>query len=268
MLTLMKTECNQDNVLTWLFPVLSGLPPSWAPARPAAWRTAPWRAPCLWVPTCRTASVASPTRPAWSASPVATSTVTPAVTRSSTWPSRTSRACLTTPAPCANPSASSEAWVRPPPGTSLGPTASCRSVRNRSTGVAGGQTWSSGIRWKTSPSSDVGLKSFAFFSSYNLIQFYRCGSYMVALKSIKSYFILALLFVVSRWNVRMHDIYIKSKFKVPNRNLNKRLKSSSTSSQQTWKRGFCTVFQPILSQNVVKQHNDQAKHLLRIFNSI
>lgn len=128
-----------------LFPSFTGLPPSWVPARPAAWRAAPWPAPCHWAPTCHTASVASPMRLAWSASPAATSTATPAVTRLSTWPSRISRACPTTPAPCASPSASWEVSARPPQVTSTGLTASCSSssssVRGRSTGVGGGKLW-------------------------------------------------------------------------------------------------------------------------------
>lgn len=121
------------------FLISSGHPPSRAPARPAAWRAAPWPAPCRWAPTCRTASAASPTRPGWSASRAGTSTATPVATRSSTWPSKISRACPTTPAPCASPSASSGASARPPPGTSTGPTASCSSSssQGRSTGAGG-----------------------------------------------------------------------------------------------------------------------------------
>lgn len=132
--------CQWYSVQIWPgFLLFSGHPPSRAPARPAAWRAAPWPAPCRWAPTCRTASAASPTRPGWSASRADTSTATPVAIRSSTWPSKISRACLTTPAPCASPSASLEASARPPPGTSTGPTASCSSSssQGRSTGVGG-----------------------------------------------------------------------------------------------------------------------------------
>lgn len=124
-----------------LFSSSSDLPPSWAPVRPAAWRAARWPAPSLWAPTCPTASVASPTKPAWSASPAATSTATPAATRLSTWPSRTLRACPTTHVPCASRSASWAASARPPLAICTGLAASCSSsrVQGRSTAVGGGK---------------------------------------------------------------------------------------------------------------------------------
>lgn len=118
----------------------TGHPPSRTPYRLGAWRAAPWLAPCRCAQTLRTASAASPTRCVWSASPADTSTATPAVTRSSTWPLKTLRACLTIPAPCASPSASSGASGRRPPGTWMGPTASCSSSQRRTTAVGGDRT--------------------------------------------------------------------------------------------------------------------------------
>lgn len=140
--------CSFQAVFTSCSLSLSGLPLSWAPAKPAAWRAAPWPAPCRWAPTCRTASVASPTRPASSASPAGIFTAIPAAIRSSTWPSRTSRVCRTTPAPCASPSGSWEAWVHLPPGISMDPTASCRSnTQGRSTAASGGKREAASRGW-------------------------------------------------------------------------------------------------------------------------
>lgn len=119
----------------------SGLLLSWAPARPAAWTAAPWPDLCLWVRISCTASAAFPTAPASSASPAATFTAAPAATRSSTWPSRTSRACPTTLVPCASPSVSWGAWGRRPRAACTDPAACRRSSSRResSTGAGGGE---------------------------------------------------------------------------------------------------------------------------------
>lgn len=118
----------------------AGLQLRWAPVRRAAWTAARWRGPCPWGPTCPTASAASPTRCASSASPADTCSAAPAATRSSTWPSRTSRGCRSTPAPCASPSGSWGAWAPPPRGSSTGPLASCRNP-----GAGGGEGLSPGV---------------------------------------------------------------------------------------------------------------------------
>lgn len=233
----------------------SGLLPSWAPVRPAAWRAAPWPAPCPWALTCLTASAASPTKSAWSASPAATCTVTPAATRLWTWPSRTLRACPTTPAPCASLSGSWEAWARPPPGTSAGPTACCRS-----TGVGGDELWA--LAWESCVFSPLML-DFWLLHLWPVCFLMHCHcllSYVVTLDYIKwsSYFGLALSSVI-RWNVRTHDSNIRMS-KMPKCINGWKLACIITNVEEVF-----LIFRSNWFKSVMQQCNVQEKKHLFIF---